>query len=199
MKLPGSWGFPLVLACGLGMFGVQAQAATSTFTIAATNVTMPGGGNPGVSHFTLASVNGYAGRLIVNSQYSGGDMNAKPPNCGIHTAPLFTLNANSTVSGTLTCYPYGKVVPVVELHRPLPLPYRAPVLGLAFAASWFALQRRFRTTTARWIGVLLLGAIGIGGVSACGNGVSGMYPFTVTATDTVTQQSASTSITVTVP
>ena len=201
MKLPGSCGFPLMLACGLGLFGVRVQAATTSFTITATNVTMPGGSNPGVSHFTLASVNGYSGHLVVNSQYSGGDMNAKPPNCGSggFTAVMFTLNANGTVSGTLTCYPYGKVVPVVELHRPLRLPVRAPVLGLALA-GWLVLRRRLPGTAMRWLGVVLLCAISLAGLTACGgNGLAGTYPFTVTATDTVTQASVSAPITVTVP
>ncbi len=199
MKLPGSSGFSLVLACGLGMIGVYAQAATPSFTVAATNVTMPGGGNPGTSQFTLASVNGYSGKLVVNSQYSGGDMNAKPPNCGIHTAPLFTLNSNSTVSGTLTCYPYGKVVPIAVSYRPLRRQPRVPVIGFALAI-WLLFGRRARAGARRWMSVLLLGAISAAALSACGgNGLSGTYPFTVTATDSATQASVSTSITVTVP
>jgi hypothetical protein len=200
MKAPGSGGLLLLVMAGCaGLTGTQAHAATPAFTITATNVTMPGGGLPGTSQFTLTSVNGYSGKLVVNSQFAGSDMNAKPPNCGIHAAPLFILNANSTVSGTLTCYPYGKVVPVVELHRPPSLPSRAPVLALAFA-GWLVLRRRLRGTVARWLGVLLLVAISVAGLGACGgNGQSGSYPFTVTASDTVTQSSVSTSITVTVP
>ncbi len=200
MKGPGSGCLLLFLvACGAAFAAIEAQAVTSSFTITATNVTMPGGGNPGTSNFTLTSVNGYSGKLVVISNYSGGDMNAKPPNCGIHTAPLFVLNANGTVSGTLTCYPYGKVVPVVKLDRPSSLPTRAPVPGLAFA-GWVLLRRRLRRTAARWLGVLLLGAISVAGLTACGgNGLSGTYPFTVVATDTVTQATANASITVTVP
>lgn len=197
MKSPGSCALTVALACGAGFLLVAAHAATASFNIATTNVTMPGGGNLGISHFTLASINGYSGRLVVSSQYSGGDMNAKPPNCGIRTAPLYTLNANSTVSGSLTCYPYGKVVPVVQRHRPPA--NRAPPLVLAFA-GWFILRRRLRATAARWLSLLVTGAIIAAGISACGgNGLSGNYPFTVTATDTATQASVSTSFTVTVP
>jgi hypothetical protein len=197
MKTPGSCVFLVALACGAAFLGAPALAATPSFNITATNVTMPGGGNPGVSHFTLASLNGYAGRLIVNSQFAGMEMNANPPNCGIHTAPLFTLDANSTVSGTLTCYPYGKVVPTVELQRLFRPPNRAPVLALAFA-GWWVLRRRMRTIAGRWLGLLVLGAISVAGLSACVNGSSGTYPFTVTATDSVTQASISTTISVTV-
>ncbi len=198
MNLPGSCRFLVVLACGAAFLTVRAPASTPSFSLTASNVTLPGGGNPGITHFTLASINGYAGKLVVNAQYSGSEMNAKPPNCGIHVAPLFTLNANSTVSGTLTCYPYGTVVPLAR-QRPKDLRYRGPVLALALA-GWFVFRRRLRATAGRWLGLLVLGAIGAAGLAACGgNGLSGNYPFTITATDTVSQASVSTSITVTVP
>lgn len=201
MQKPDSFGFlRLFAACSAGMLGAQALwAATPAFTIAATNVTMPTNGNNGTSRFILTSVNGYSGRLVVNSQYSGGDMNAKPPNYGGHTAPFYTLNANSTGSGALTFFPYGKVVPIARIHRPAGLPNPAPVLGLALA-GWLVFGRRWRTRAARWFAVIVLGALSIGGLAACGgNGLSGNYPFTVTATDTVTNATATTQIMVTVP
>lgn len=199
MQKPDSFGFlRLFVVCCAGMLGAQSFAAgTPAFTITATNVAMPTNGDAGTSQFTLTSVNGYSGRLVVNSQYSGGDMNAKPPNAGAHTAPFYTLNANSTATGTLTFYPYGKVVPIARLHGLTGLPNPAPALGLA-VAGWFALRRR--TKTARRFALVVLAVLSIAGVSACGsNGLSGVYPFTVTATDTVTGATANTQIMVTVP
>src|SRR5579863_3008635 len=77
-----------------------------------------------------------------------------------HTAPFYTLNANSTATGTLVFYPYAKAVPIARLHRPTGLPNPAPALGLA-VASWFAL--------------VVLGVLSIAGMSACGsNGLSGV-------------------------
>jgi hypothetical protein len=200
MQSPGSRVLrPLLMAWGVAFSTVPALAATSTFTVAATNVSLPANGNVGTSQFTLTSVNGYSGKLVVSSEYSGGDMNAKPPTCGIFTAPLYTLKANSTVTGTLACFPYGKVVPVAADSRRAGRPVLAPVVGLAVAFC-FVFRRRMRTAGARWLGIFLLGMISIGAVASCGgNGLSGRYPFTVTATDTVSNASVGTSITVTVP
>jgi hypothetical protein len=200
MQSPGSGVLrPLLMACGVAVSTVPALAATPTFTVVATNVTLPANGNAGTSQFTLTSVNGYSGRLVVSSEYSGGDMNAKPPNGGIHTAPLYTLKANSTVNGTLTFFPYGKVVPIAADSRRAGRPIPAPVVGLAVVFC-FVFRRRMRAAGARWLGIVLLGVIGVAVVASCGgNGLSGMYPFTVTATDTVSNTSVSTSITVTVP
>jgi len=192
----------LLVVCCAGMVSAHALwAATPTFTVSATNVTMPANGGNGSSQIALTSVNGYSGRLTVNSQYSGGDMNAKPPNGGSGggTAPFYTLNANSTAKGTLTFFPYGKIVPIARLHRPAHVPNTAPVLGLAIA-GWLVFRRRRRMGAARWFAILVLGAITIAGVAACGGaGLSGVYPFTVTATDTVTNTAANTQIMVTVP
>jgi hypothetical protein len=200
MQSPGSRVvLRLVVASALALPAVPVLAATPTFTVAATNVTLPGNGNVGTSQFTLTSINGYSGSLLVSSEYSGGDMNAKPPNCGIHTAPIYTLKANSTVTGTLSCFPFGKVVPIAMKHRRAAGPVLAPAAGLAVLFC-FMFRRRMRAAGARWLGVFLLGVISVATVASCGgNGLSGMYPFTVTATDTVTNARVNTSITVTVP
>ena len=191
--------FRLFVICSIGTLAAQANAASPSFTVTATNVTMPANGNSATSRFTLTSVNGYSGRLVVNSQYAGGDMNAKPPTCGQGTAVLFTLNANSTVSGALTCSRFGTAVPAVQLHHPAAAPNSAPVLALA-VAGWFLFGRRWRTNTARWFAVVLLSVLSLAAIGGCGgNGLSGTYPFTVTATDAVTNATASTSIMVTVP
>lgn len=196
MQFPG---LRVVFLCAAVLCAVPSNAATPDFTIAATNVTMPGNGNPGTSRFTLVSVDGYSGRLLVNSEFIGNEMNAKPPNCGVRTAPLYTLSANQAVQGTLTCYPYGKVVPVVKLERRLSWRHTGPILALALA-SFILFRRRTRATAAHWFALFVLSIITMMAVASCaGNGVSGTYPFTVTATDAVTQATVSTSITVTVP
>src|SRR5712691_3333247 len=102
MQSPGSRIlFPLVLACGAGLGAAPAFAATPTFAIAATNVTLPSGGNGTSSQFTLTSLDGYAGQVRVDCAYSGGMMGAKVPVCGIYVNPVSTLAANKSVTGSL--------------------------------------------------------------------------------------------------
>jgi hypothetical protein len=195
MQSPGS---RLLFVCAAVLLAVPAGAATPAFTVSATNVTLPGGKAEGTGQFTLTSVNGYTGRLVVNAQFAGGDMNAKPPSCRMPSI-LFTLNANQSVTGNLICLPYGVPVPAVKLHRLPARSQHAPVLALA-VAGFLCLRRRLRASAARWLGLFVLAVVTLTSMSACGgNGLSGTYPFTVTATDTVTQAAVKTSIMVTVP
>src|ERR1700746_744150 len=119
MRFPGGSGLvPFLFGCGLVCSAMTLSAApTPSFTIAARNVTMPSGGSFASSPFTLASVNGYSGQVLVSCGYSGGNMGAKVPTCGIYTNPNFSLGANQTVKGSLTLSPYGKVIPFSRLER----------------------------------------------------------------------------------
>lgn len=195
MHSPGSRVlFVCALTCGALVFAGNASAATPSFTIAASNVTMPSDGSIGTSLITLSSVAGFSGKVTVDTQFSGTEMNAKPPNCGIRTSPLYTLNAKQSVHATVTCYPYGKVVPVAS-----PAAKPGPMLVLG-AAGVLLIRRRLRGNISRWLGLFIVSAITVAFAGACGgNGLSGTYPFTVTATDSVTQASVSTPMIVTVP
>ncbi len=197
MKLPGSCGLPLVLACGLGMVSVPAEAATPTFTITAANVTMPSGSKGASTPFALTSVNGYSGQVRVDCAYSGSSMGAKVPSCGIYVNPQHNLGANQTVTGTLTLFPYGKVPPYAAARRQGSSPYRAPALAAILVGSWLLLRRRrsgFRSSL-----LLVLGGIALAGIASCASGLSGTFPYTVTATDVSTHTVVSAPFSVTVP
>jgi hypothetical protein len=195
MYSPGSSGLlRLLVVCCLAFRGILAVAAAApSFTLTATNVTMPSGGNLASSKFTLTSLNGYAGQVRVSCGYSGSDMGARVPSCGIYTNPTFNLSANQMVAGTLTLMPYGKVVPFSSV-RSSP----APVLALAIV-SVLLQGRRFRGKGRAWLAFVLLAAAGVAGMTSCGNGLSGTFPYTVTALDTKANTAVNTSITVTVP
>jgi hypothetical protein len=190
--------FPVLLACCAILSGVKSlEAATPGFTIAAANVTMPSDGSFASSKFTLASVNNYAGQLLVSCAYSGGEMGARVPTCGIYVNPMFTLGANQTVNGMLTLSPYGKVIPYSMGQRSGGGSNRVPALVLAMGC---VLLLRRGAKGARWLAVVVLGAISIAAIAGCGgSGLSGVFPYTVTATDVKTNTTVTASITVTVP
>jgi len=200
MQSPGSLGLAsLLVVCCAGFSGVSALAATPTFTIAAADVTMPSGGNIASSQFTLTSVNGYAGQVRVDCAYSGGAMGAKVPGCGIFVNPMHTLTANQTVNGSLTLVPFGKTIGygAAGLHsyhwRPATPVLSAAVLG------FFLLGRRWRNRARGGFLLVALAASGVAGITSCASGMSGTFPYTVTAVDTKTNASVSAPFTVTVP
>jgi hypothetical protein len=201
MQSPGSrLYFPLallVLACGAAQSGVEVFGATPTFTITASNVTMPSGGNIGSSPFNLTSVNGYVGQVRVDCAYSGGAIGAKVPSCGIFVNPVSTLVANKTATGSLTLVPYGKTIGFGSARLGNGgWKWRAPVLAAALAGFFLAgvLRRRARF----WLWLLLAG-VSLAGVTSCGSSMSGTFPYTATAVDIKTNATGSASFTVTVP
>jgi hypothetical protein len=200
MRVAGWSGlFSFLFACGLVCPGMTSfAAAAASFTIAATNVTMPSGGSIASSPFTLTSVNSYAGQVLVSCAYTGGNMGARVPTCGIYTNPNFALGAGQTVKGSLTLSPYGKVIPFSAVRRPgIGSPGVAALAGAILC--FFTLGRRLRGRRRGWIALLILGLAGIGGITSCGSGLSGTFPYTVTAVDNKTNTSATATIMVTVP
>ena len=191
--------FGLLLMLGTGFSGLHALAATPSFTITASNVTMPSSGF-GTMPFTLTSVNGYTGSIYVTCSPTNPPMGAKLPSCGSPVARAYPLTANATVEGSVTLSPYGYAVPVQ-----LPRKHRVSGgigSGLALAGVLMAgvgLRRR------RWRGLALFAVCALGcfgGLSGCGGGngaTKGTFAYSLTATDTTTSVSVSTSTDVTVP
>jgi hypothetical protein len=68
----------------LGPGNVQALAATPTFTVSATNVTMSSSGTmgTGATKFTVASVGGYSGSVALYCAPLSAPSGARQPTCG---------------------------------------------------------------------------------------------------------------------
>ncbi len=198
--------FGALLAISVGLGGVRARAAaTPTFTISASNVTMPTSGNGSIP-IALTSVNGYAGNLaITDCSATNSPAGAKLPTCAGFGGPLgFALTANATVKGSLLLIPPGGVLPpsAASLSHRL---VHGGAAGLALASVLlFGLSGRRRA--ARWL-ILALFALGtltgLAGISACGGNSNAMtpgtYSYAITATDNKTGTSVSTSTSVIVP
>jgi hypothetical protein len=200
----------LSIAAGLLVFGsglCWARTPAPSFTISATNVTMPSSGVAEIP-FTLTSANGFAGTLVVLCEQPtvAGSVN-KGPYCD-DGGPVraYTLVLDGTATGNIT----------ITAKQPLLVPATAGV------------RRERQITTAGWAiaGVLLLGLglrrkrvlrfsglslalfllIGLAGLGLSGCGgpptlTPGPYTFSLIAnsvSDTVTV-SASTTAIVTVP
>ena len=197
-----SYGSRLLFVSALALAAVlmrpTAASATPSFTITATNITMPSNGNVGSSPFTITSQDGFAGQVRVDCAYSGAAMGAKVPTCGIFVNPVSTLGADKTATGSLTLVPYGKVVAYNaasasgKWRSGMPV-FAVPILGI------LVLGRRLRKGARSWFLLLVTGAIAAAGITACTSGSSGTFPYTVTAVDIKTNATVSTPFTVTVP
>jgi hypothetical protein len=189
--------------------GLNALAATPTFSITASNVTMSAAGSNSVN-FALISADGYSGTINVICDPTNEPVGATLPPCGepspIADPVVLTLTANGTVSGTfylLTTFPQPCSGPCpIRLDRPR----RRFASGLALAGALLvSFGLGFRRRVARWSLLMLLafGALaGLSGISACGAGggtlTPGVWPYVIEA---VGQDgtSASVTINVTVP
>jgi hypothetical protein len=171
--------FAWVLAFGAGLDSVPAHAATPSFTISATNVTMPSSGNGSIP-FVLTSVDGYVGTVAVQCPEVNAPARARIPDCGGGPLFAFDLTANETVDGNLILTPYGV---------PVPLAVGALLVGLAL--------RRRRTVGWPTLALAVAGTpASLGGVIGCGTGNSSMTPGTYTYTYTITATDAKTNVVV---
>ncbi len=200
-----------VLGCAVGVGGGYVCAQAPSFTISATNVTIPLSQPTcsdgvctqqyGTSTYTLKSVNGYAGAPEITCAVVSPPAGASLPTCAPHGPPL-ALPANGTVTGEILFIPPGEAPPPSPASLPS-WPGRA-VTGLALAAILFFVPLDRRRAT-RWFTLLFLAAgalAGLATISACGGGngmTPGTYSYRVTATDTNAGLAAVTAISVTIP
>lgn len=199
MRSPGSTVLSLVaLACCGLVSGQQGLAAIPAFTITATNVTLTSGNSGTDSQLAITAANGYSGVVGIQCQYAGSTMDAKPPTCGGGPQRAYQLTSGQTSKGTLAFYPYGVEVPAAKNHPHGMTPglSLASVLSMAVIGIFGIRTRKPRN----WLWLMLFGVISVCGFASCGgNGLSGTYPFTVTAFDIKTSAAATTTVMVTVP
>lgn len=96
----------LLFAVGFAFTGSPALAATPSFTITATNVTVSSSTSSGVgsSTFTLTSVNGYTGTIRVSCNLPTPLTGVKVPYCGYGT-PESSAGTPAPPDNTLTATP----------------------------------------------------------------------------------------------
>jgi hypothetical protein len=197
----------IIAALGSG----QAQSATPSFTISASNAAMPASGT-GAIPFTLTSVNGFSGSVGVGCGPVNPPTGSVLPQCnytgGAVAPPPYTLAANGTVTGSLNLVAN---IPPCSSPCPVKLPLRPRHRGavnLALAGG-LLLGFGFRRSARRLRRALLLAGIlaGLVGV-ACGGGngntlTPGTFGYTVSATQVDTTASpllvVNTTVNVTVP
>ena len=159
-------GWLIFLFCG----GVPGYAASSQFTITASNVTMSASGK-GASQFTISEIP-VTGTIVLSCGYSGSLALGGLPICPQASYPV---KAGGTLTGTVYFYPPVKAAPAEA-------PAAGAILGgvLVLLLGW---RRRGRW----WITGALVAAgclTGMAGVVACGGGSSmpkGNFPYTITA------------------
>jgi hypothetical protein len=192
------------------LFGLSGQCAlasgTPSFTISATNATMPTNGSGSIP-FTLTSVNGYSGTVVVHCADYNPPAEAKLTYCCGSVAPMvYTLTANQVLneSMALLASPTPCSNPCPVNMKPLPRPGHGGSASLALAGV-LLVGLGFRQRKARWFTLALFTVGTLAGINACGSISSsntltpGTYPYTFMASDANTNESVTTTVNVTVP
>lgn len=202
-----------LLALAAGTARVPALAATPSFTITASSVTMSPSSGRGTILFTLTAVNGYTGLVNVGctppTPPVGGNIptcNAPEPYGSGFDGVTMRLTAQEPVAKNgISLYALPPSIAPIWLSQ-LDRPAVGGAAGFALAAA-VMLGFGFRRRRLRWPMQLLLAMVmlfSLAGIVACGaalpNGPTltpGTYTYTVWAVGT--NFSTSTKVTVTVP
>lgn len=193
-----------LVAFAVGAGGAQMPAPVPSFTISASNITMPSSGEGGIP-FTLTSVNGFAGSIGVSCTPPAPPVGVREAQCGGGPSGVpIALAANATAAGNSGLMAYVYFPPKASSKLNLERPGGGTSWALAGVLMLgFGLHRR----RARRSGILLLAVgmlIGLMGISACSAGpetlTPGVYTYTLNASEeNNTSFSASTTVQVTVP
>ncbi len=183
----------------------QVPTPAPSFTISASNVTMPSSGTVPIP-FTLTSVNGFAGMVSVTCAAPTEPMGVNAPYCEQGGPVLaYTLAADGTATGSIS---------IVAIEpNPVPLATRSSLArrheGVSWALAGFLVmgiglrRKRARQFTRIALAVGMMAALA--GIGLCGCGgpptlTPGAYVFTFNATSVSTPTiMASATSTVTVP
>jgi hypothetical protein len=204
-----------VVALFVGAFScLPALAATPSFSVAATGVTMSSNAASGTgsTSVTLTSVNGYAGTVgvICSPPTTAAGVNLPFCNAGGPAVVLIeTLTANQTATGTIGFFNSLPPCNPCPVNLPRRGGHRLPS-GLALAGA-LLVGLGFRRRAPRWLALTLFAAgslAGLAGIGACGGNSNnrivtpGTYTYTLSAEEmdnTNASASVTTSVMVTVP
>ena len=195
-----------LLTLGLGAGRAQTPVATPSFTISASNITMPSNGTGSIP-FTLTSVNGFVGTVHVTCVSPNPPVGVREPYCdnpAPAVASAYVLTANATATGSSVILASAPLPTTVMLNLPKH-GERAPWALAGALMLGFGIKRRKSRRSTRLLPVLgmLIGLTGIG-ISGCGSPKTltpGIYAYTLNASyvQNNTSLSASTTVNVTVP
>ncbi len=195
----------VLLALVSNLCEAQPSAPTPSFTISATNVTMPSSGTVSIP-FTLTSVNGFTGSLIVGITPPTPPVGTRLPYLDIGgPARDYPLAANATVTasiGVLAAIP--EPVPV-KLNLPNRPAYGEAVRWELAGVLLLGLGSLRKRARAMRLLLALCMLVALTGISACGGPPTltpGTYTYTLTATKinpAVLSPSATTTVNVTIP
>jgi hypothetical protein len=211
----------LAIICGLGT--AHAQSATPGFTISASNATIPNSGTVAIP-FTVTSVNGFAGSVVVTCGPANQPTGSILPLCGNGVVVVpYTLPANGTVTGSLDLVSY-----IPPCNNACPVKFVSPrprgAVNLALGGGPQSPRRRGAASLAV-AGVVLLGfgfrrkarqlrllllvvgiMAGLSGIG-CGSGnhstlTPGTFAYTISAVEVTTDNPSlvvNTTVNVTIP
>lgn len=198
----------ILLAAGSRLCAAQAATPAPSFTISASNVTMPASGSVPIP-FTLTSVNGYAGIIAVNCTAPTEAAGVKIP-VSYQGGPVmaYPLTAGGTATGSITLL--ANIPKVIPLVRSSNLASGTGATGAlaGMLLLGLGLRRKGAFHSARLLPAIVL-LIGLASIGLCGCGgqptlTPGTYVFTLNATSVsngtqIPQLTATTTATVTVP
>ncbi len=193
--------FRIAFVLWLGLIGSGAlEAGTPEFTLTAADTTVSLGGT-GSSTFTLTSLNGYTGTVVIVCHPTSPPADSKLPYCGGGLLLMEQLVGGETVKGFL---------PLTGLPVPIPASMPHPrrhgsgaglVLGGAMLLGLAGSRRKRRWLLHAMFAAVALGALaGVCGCAGTWNPLTpGTFPYTIVGTDYATHMSVSGSFLVTVP
>lgn len=168
MRLPRLAPFSVLLFIGLLLLSTRnaAAAASSGFTIAATNVSLSDTGS-GSSSYTVTSQGGFTGQVGVSCYAPGTDGSLVIPSCDV-PEQFLTLPANGSVSGKMPFTPPTDVTARNE-GRPNPRPTGPFAAGTLVLLGLAAARKRMRWNRAMGPLILFTGLIaGLTMTTGCG-------------------------------
>lgn len=178
----------LLLGLAVGAAPAVAQVPTGTFTISAGSATITRTGSGSIP-FTLTSVNGFAGQIVVGCAPPTVPAGVKIPLCGGGPFHLYTLTADQVLTDSLTLYSYGSGIPAGVV------PVKSPVLAVLLVVlllSGLTVRRRWARRLT--LPLVVVALIPFSSILGCGTAPQGFTPGTYNYTVTASQYGSTTPL-----